>query len=190
MSAAVPNEPAPTGIPGSPLAGPFPVGEYAEALRAKLRSFAQVQLLGELVNTTVEGTGRPLGQLALVIVGVVLAQAGFTFVAQRTSTLFGQDLLSTAREFIVRTILRLPLGAVESASTGDLVTLDVPARRLDVDVSDDELARRAGEWTAPETTDGSGYRWLYRQHVQQAEDGADFDFLTGSRGSAVPRDSH
>ena len=80
------------------------------------------RLLGELVNTTVEGTGRPLGQLALVIVGVVLAQAGFTFVAQRTSTLFGQDLLSTAREFIVRTILRLPLGAVESASTGDLVT--------------------------------------------------------------------
>ena len=80
------------------------------------------RLLGELVNTTVEGTGRPLGQLALVIVAVVLAQAGFTFVAQRTSTLFGQDLLSTAREFIVRTILRLPLGAVEGASTGDLVT--------------------------------------------------------------------
>ena len=80
------------------------------------------RLLGELVNTTVDGGGRPLGQLALVIIAVVLAQAGFTFVAQRTSTLFGQDLLSTAREFIVRTILRLPLGAVESASTGDLVT--------------------------------------------------------------------
>lgn len=80
------------------------------------------RLLGELVNTTVDGTGRPLGQLALVIIVVVMAQAAFTFVAQRTSTLFGQDLLSTAREFIVRTILRLPLGAVESASTGDLVT--------------------------------------------------------------------
>ena len=80
------------------------------------------RLLGELVNTTVDGAGRSLGQLALVIIAVVLAQAGFTFLAQRTSTLFGQDLLSTAREFIVRTILRLPLGAVESASTGDLVT--------------------------------------------------------------------
>ncbi len=80
------------------------------------------RLLGELVNTTVEGTGRSLGQLALVIIAVVLAQAGFTFLAQRTSTLFGQDLLATAREFIVRTILRLPLGKVESASTGDLVT--------------------------------------------------------------------
>ena len=63
-----------------------------------------------------------LDTLALVIIGVVLAQAGFTFLAQWTSTLFGQDLLSTAREYIVRTILRLPLGAVESASTGDLVT--------------------------------------------------------------------
>ena len=80
------------------------------------------RLLGQLVNTTVDGGGRPLGQLALIIIAVVLLQAAFTFLAQRTSTLFGQDLLSSAREFIVRTILRLPLGAVESASTGDLVT--------------------------------------------------------------------
>ena len=80
------------------------------------------RLLGELVNTTVDGGGRSLNELALVIIGVVLLQAAFTFVAQRTSTLFGQDLLSTAREYIVRTILRLPLGAVEGASTGDLVT--------------------------------------------------------------------
>ncbi len=50
MSSLAPNEPVPAGIPDSPLAGPFPVGEYAEALRAKLRGFAHVQLLGELVN--------------------------------------------------------------------------------------------------------------------------------------------
>ena len=49
-------------------------------------------------------------------------QALFTFLGQRTSTLFGQDLLASAREYIVRTILRLPLGQVEGASTGDLVT--------------------------------------------------------------------
>ncbi len=53
---------------------------------------------------------------------MVCAQALLTFVAQRTSTLFGQDLLASAREYIVRTILQLPLGRVESASTGDLVT--------------------------------------------------------------------
>ena len=50
------------------------------------------------------------------------AQALLTFLAQRTSTVFGQDLLSSAREYIVRTILALPLGRVEGASSGDLVT--------------------------------------------------------------------
>ena len=60
------------------------------------------RLLGELVNTTVDG-GRPIAQRSSrsSIIGVVLLQAAFTFVAQRTSTLFGQDLLSTAREYIV-----------------------------------------------------------------------------------------
>ena len=63
-----------------------------------------------------------LDRLALVIVGVVCAQALLTFLAQRISTIFGQDLLSSAREYIVATVLRLPLGRVEGASTGDLVT--------------------------------------------------------------------
>ena len=90
---------------------------------AAATGLAVPRLLGELVNTTVDGDGGlSLNTLALIIIAVVLAQAGFTFVAQRTSTFFGQDLLSTAREYIVRTILRLPLGAVEGASTGDLVT--------------------------------------------------------------------
>ena len=53
---------------------------------------------------------------------MVVLQALFTFLAQRTSTLFGQDLLAEAREYVVRTVLALPLGRVESASTGDLVT--------------------------------------------------------------------
>ncbi len=56
------------------------------------------------------------------MVGVVAAQAVATFMAQWVSTLFGQDLLASAREFIVGTVLRLPLGQVEGASTGDLVT--------------------------------------------------------------------
>ena len=56
------------------------------------------------------------------MIGVVLLQALFTFGAQRTSTHFGQDLLASAREYIVGTILRLPVGRVEGASTGDLVT--------------------------------------------------------------------
>lgn len=83
------------------------------------------RLLGELVNRTVSADGGApagLGAVALLVVAVVGAQALLTFAAQRTSTLFGQDLLASAREYIVHTILRLPLGRVESASTGDLVT--------------------------------------------------------------------
>ena len=85
------------------------------------------RLLGSLVNRTDAGGVRStqihqLDRLALVIVGVVCAQALLTFLAQRISTIFGQDLLSSAREYIVATVLRLPLGRVEGASTGDLVT--------------------------------------------------------------------
>jgi ABC-type multidrug transport system fused ATPase/permease subunit len=85
------------------------------------------RLLGNLVNRTVAGGGAAtqlssLDRLALVIVAVVCTQALLTFAAQSVSTVFGQDLLSSAREYIVRTVLRLPLGRVEGASTGDLVT--------------------------------------------------------------------
>ena len=57
-----------------------------------------------------------------MIVAVVVAQAAFTFAGQVTSTLFGQNLLASMREYVVETILRLPLSRVEGASTGDLVT--------------------------------------------------------------------
>ena len=89
------------------------------------------RLLGNLVDTvsaTINGdethaaARSSLDHLALVIIAVVITQAVLTFLAQMTSTIFGQDLLSSAREFIVGTVLRLPLGRVEGASTGDLVT--------------------------------------------------------------------
>jgi ABC-type multidrug transport system fused ATPase/permease subunit len=79
-------------------------------------------LLGELVDRTVDQGGAGLDGLALLVIVVVCTQALFTFLAQWNSTLFGQDLLASAREYVVRVILRLPLGQVESASTGDLVT--------------------------------------------------------------------
>jgi ABC-type multidrug transport system fused ATPase/permease subunit len=80
------------------------------------------RLLGELVDRANDGAVVGLTSLALLVVVVVCVQALFTFLAQWVSTVFGQDLLASAREYIVRTILRLPLGRVESASTGDLVT--------------------------------------------------------------------
>ena len=82
-----------------------------------------------------------------------------------------------------------PLGVVR---TGDVVILDVEARRLDIDISSEELAARS-----PDTVTVSAYAqplrgWerLYVQTVQQANTGADLDFLLGSTGSAVSRESH
>jgi ABC-type multidrug transport system fused ATPase/permease subunit len=85
------------------------------------------RLLGSLVDRTLGAGTRgaqlsQLNHLALLIIAVVCTQALLTFLAQRVSTIFGQDLLSSAREYIVATVLRLPLGRVEGASTGDLVT--------------------------------------------------------------------
>jgi dihydroxy-acid dehydratase len=70
-----------------------------------------------------------------------------------------------------------------------MIELDVAARRLHLEVSDEELARRKTEWTAPELPERGYYR-LYVEHVLQADKGADLDFLVGASGAAVPRDSH
>ncbi|HET7386163.1 MAG TPA: ABC transporter ATP-binding protein [Nocardioidaceae bacterium] len=82
------------------------------------------RLLGALIDRTVghQASLASLDSLALLVVLIVCAQGLSTFLAQRTSAVFGQDLLASAREYVVGTILRLPLGRVEGASTGDLVT--------------------------------------------------------------------
>jgi dihydroxy-acid dehydratase len=82
-----------------------------------------------------------------------------------------------------------PLALVE---TGDFVTLDVPARRLDLDVPDSELRRRTpnAAMAAGFASPRRGWERLYVDHVQQADTGADLDFLVGSSGGSVSRDSH
>lgn len=81
-------------------------------------------------------------------------------------------------------------GNLALVQNGDLITLDVPNRRLHLHVSDEELAGRLAVWKAPELVYGRGYVNLYVRHVTQAHEGADFDFLRGSSGSVVQRDSH
>ena len=83
-----------------------------------------------------------------------------------------------------------PLAIVQE---GDFIELDCAAGRLQLDISDEELKTRLEAWAAAQTVDpadASGYRHLYVQHVLQADEGCDFDFLRGCRGSAVPRHSH
>jgi L-arabonate dehydrase len=81
-------------------------------------------------------------------------------------------------------------GPLALVRDGDVIELDVPARRLHLDVDDAELQRRRAEWTPPGTTAASGYEKLYIDHVLQADRGADFDFLLGRRGSAVRGNNH
>jgi L-arabonate dehydrase len=79
-----------------------------------------------------------------------------------------------------------PLALVQN---GDFIEVDVPGRRLHLDVSDAELARRRADWK-PAATPKRGWYKLYVDHVQQAHLGADLDVLVGGSGAEVSRDSH
>ncbi|RZJ13621.1 MAG: dihydroxy-acid dehydratase [Rubrivivax sp.] len=81
-------------------------------------------------------------------------------------------------------------GTLGLVQDGDLIELDVPARRLQLLVDDAELARRRAAWVPPAPVATRGYVKLYVDHVQQAHLGADMDVLVGSSGSVVARDSH
>src|SRR6202012_2625074 len=81
-------------------------------------------------------------------------------------------------------------GPLALVRTGDWISLDVPARSLSLDVPEAELQARAQAWQPPPPTASRGWTWLYTQHVQGAETGADLDFLTGASGAPVGRDPH
>ena len=81
-------------------------------------------------------------------------------------------------------------GTFAVVKSGDFIELDVPNRRLHLDVPDEELTQRKQDFVLSEGTVKRGYAYLYTQHVEQANLGADFDFLKGGSGSVVSRDSH
>lgn len=81
-------------------------------------------------------------------------------------------------------------GTLALVQNGDLIELNVPERRLQLLVSDEELTSRKAAWVAPPAAANRGYVSLYINHVLGADKGADLDFLQGSSGSAVTRDSH
>lgn len=103
--------------------------------------------------------------------------------ARMSGTAFGTTVLHVAPE----STLGGPLALVE---TGDRITLDVPSRTLTLHVSDEELEFRRTKWRAPEPVATRGWSRLYIDHVMQADTGCDLDFLVGSSGSQVTRESH
>jgi L-arabonate dehydrase len=72
----------------------------------------------------------------------------------------------------------------------DLITLNVKERKLHVNISDVEMERRKSLWVKPKRAADRGYTRLYVDHVNQADEGADLDFLGGSSGSEPPRGQH
>jgi dihydroxy-acid dehydratase len=102
--------------------------------------------------------------------------------ARMSGTAYGTVVLHVSPEAAAGGLLAL-------VKTGDMIELDVAARRLHLDVSDAELAHRRANWSGVEAPRRGWYK-LYVDHVQQAHLGADLDILVGGSGTDVPRDSH
>src|SRR5688572_14956469 len=81
-------------------------------------------------------------------------------------------------------------GTLALVENGDMIELDVSQRRIHLDVTEEELIKRKAKWNRPKLATERGYVNLYVNHVLQADKGADLDFLQGSSGSIVTRDSH
>jgi L-arabonate dehydrase len=103
--------------------------------------------------------------------------------ARMSGTAYGTVVLHTTPEAAAGG----PLAVIQN---GDMIELDVEKRRLHVDISDEEMATRLANWKSHLEPPKSGYIKLFYDHVQGADTGADFDFLKGCRGAAVPKDSH
>ena len=103
--------------------------------------------------------------------------------ARMSGTAYGTVILHTAPEAAAGG----PLALVQN---GDLIELNVSKRSLHLHVSDEELAKRKALWKPPTPKLDSGYWKLYIDHVLQADEGVDLDFLKGKRGAFVPRDNH
>ncbi|MFB9839366.1 IlvD/Edd family dehydratase [Actinoallomurus acaciae] len=103
--------------------------------------------------------------------------------ARMSGTAYGTVVLHTAPESAAG-------GPLARVRTGDMIVLDVAARRLDVEPAGDELAAREPAPSSAHAAPVRGWERLYVDHVLQADQGADLDFLTGSSGSEVRRESH
>jgi dihydroxy-acid dehydratase len=103
--------------------------------------------------------------------------------ARMSGTAYGTVVLHVSPEATAGGVLAL-------VENGDLIELDVAKNRLQLLVSDQVIAQRMKKWRAPKPQLERGYWRLYFDHVLQADQGADLDFLVGKSGAFVPRDNH
>ncbi len=98
--------------------------------------------------------------------------------ARMSGTSYGACILHVSPEAFIG-------GPLALVKNGDLITVDVPARRLHLEVSDAELAQRRNNWQAPAPRYERGYGWMFSRHILQADQGCDFDFLETAFGGPV-----
>jgi dihydroxy-acid dehydratase len=99
--------------------------------------------------------------------------------ARMSGTSYGACILHVAPESWIG-------GPLALLQTGDIVTLDVDARTISMEVAEEEIARRRAAWVPPAPRYERGYGLAFSQHVQQANEGCDFDFLRTDYGAPVP----
>jgi len=95
--------------------------------------------------------------------------------ARMSGTSYGACILHASPEAFVG-------GPLALVKTGDIIEVDIPERTINMLVDDAELARRKAEWVAPEPQATRGWNWISGQHIKQADEGCDFDFLETSFG--------
>jgi dihydroxy-acid dehydratase len=103
--------------------------------------------------------------------------------ARMSGTAYGTVVLHSAPEAAAG-------GPLALVKDGDMIELDVAKRMLHLHVSEEELAKRRRAWKPPKPPMQRGYWKLYVEHVNQASEGCDLDFLVGKSGAEVPRDNH
>jgi dihydroxy-acid dehydratase len=99
--------------------------------------------------------------------------------ARMSGTSYGACVLHVAPESFIG-------GPLALLRTGDIVSIDVEARSIRMEVSDEELERRRAAWTPPAPRYERGYGVMFSRHIQQADEGCDFDFLRTEYGAPVP----
>jgi len=98
--------------------------------------------------------------------------------ARMSGTSYGACILHVSPEAHVG-------GPLALVRTGDIITVDIPARRITLDVSDEELEVRRALLPEPKPRFERGYGWMFTKHIRQAHEGCDFDFLETSHGAPV-----
>ena len=98
--------------------------------------------------------------------------------ARMSGTSYGACILHVAPEAYIG-------GPLALIKNGDIIEVDIPNRKLSVDISESGMQKRRDQWAAPKSRFKRGYGYIYSKHIEQADKGCDFDFLRTDFGSAV-----